>query len=100
MIHVLAIITAKPGLRSEIIARIEENIPAVKAEEGCVEYRPLTDLSPDADNGFGRDTVVIVEKWRDEVCLKNHAAAPHMKRYAEKVKEFIETRDIRILKDI
>lgn len=100
MIHVLAIITAKPGLRAEIIARIEENIPAVKAEEGCIEYRPLTDLSPDAENGFGRDTVVIVEKWRDEVCLKNHAAAPHMKRYAENVKVFIQKRDVRILKDI
>ena len=100
MIHVLAIITAKPGLRTEIIKRIEENIPAVKAEEGCVEYRPLTDLVPDAENGFGRDTVVIVEKWRDEICLKNHAAAPHMQRYAENVKVFIQKRDVRILKDI
>ncbi|HBS1665554.1 putative quinol monooxygenase [Klebsiella quasipneumoniae] len=100
MIHIMAIIKAKPGLRSEIIARIAENIPAVKAEEGCIEYRPLTDLSPDTDNGFGPDTVVIVEKWRDELCLKNHATAPHMKRYAENVKEFIRSRDIRILKDI
>ncbi|EOY4405107.1 TPA: putative quinol monooxygenase [Klebsiella michiganensis] len=100
MIHVLAIITAKPGLRAEIIKRIEENIPAVKAEEGCIEYRPLTDLLADAENGFGPDTVVIVEKWCDEDSLKNHAAAPHMKSYAENVKVFIQKRDVRILKDI
>ena len=100
MIHVLAIITAKPGLRAEIIKHIRENIPSVQAEEGCIEYRPVTDLSPDAENGFGPDTVVIVEKWQDETCLKNHAAAPHMKRYAENVKEFIQKRDVRILKDI
>lgn len=100
MIHVIAIIKAKPGLRNEIIARVQENIPDVISEEGCIEYRPLTDLSPEAATGFGPDTLVIVEKWRDEVCLKNHAAAPHMKRYAEKVKDFILERDIRILKDI
>ncbi|MFT4271136.1 MAG: putative quinol monooxygenase [Pantoea sp.] len=99
MIHVIAIITAKPGLRDEIIARIIDNIPAVKAEDGCIEYRPIIDLSPDAESSFGRDTVVIVENWEDEVCLKKHAASPHMKRYAENVKVFIQKRDVRIMKD-
>lgn len=100
MIHVIAIIKAKPGKRDDIIARVQENIPAVIAEEGCLEYRPVIDLSSEAATGFGADTLVIVEKWRDDICLKNHAASPHMKSYAEKVKDYILERDIRLLKDI
>jgi len=99
MIHVIAIIKAKAGMRDNVISCIQNNIPMVLAEEGCIEYRPLIDLSAEA-SGFGPDTVVIVEKWRDETCLKNHAAAPHMKQYAEKVKDFLLERDIRILRDI
>lgn len=100
MIHVIAIIIAKPGLRDEIIARVQENIPAVIAEEGCIEYRPVIDLATEAATGFGSDTLIIIEKWRDEICLKNHTAAPHMKNYAKKVRDFIQERTIRILKDI
>lgn len=100
MIHVIAIIKARPGMRNAVLSHVEENIPTVTAEEGCIEYRPLIDLSAEAPAGFGPDTLVIVEKWRDEACLKRHAAAAHMKNYAEKVSTFILQRDIRILKDI
>ncbi|NIF22099.1 putative quinol monooxygenase [Candidatus Pantoea multigeneris] len=100
MIHVIAIIKAKPGMRDQIISHVQENIPAVIAEEGCIEYRPVIDLSAEAVTGFGADTLVIIEKWRDETCLKNHSVAPHMKNYAEKVKDFIQERTIHILKDI
>lgn len=98
MIHVIAIITAQPGMRSEIIARVRNNQPQVLAEEGCIEYRPLTD-APNA-SGFGPDTLVIVEKWQDQRCLQQHAAAPHMKNYADSVSAFILQRDIRIMQDI
>ncbi|OSZ08403.1 hypothetical protein BVZ23_22770 [Klebsiella variicola] len=100
MIHVIAIITAKPGLRSEVVSLIENNMRAVRSEKGCIEYTPLIDLSLDAGSGFGRDTVVIVEKWEDEVCLKNHAESSHMKRYAENAKFFIQKREVCILKNI
>ncbi|RVU72097.1 putative quinol monooxygenase [Pantoea dispersa] len=44
MIHVIAIITAKPGLRSEIVALIGNNMRAVRSEKGCIEYTPLIDF--------------------------------------------------------
>lgn len=100
MIHVIAIITAKPGHRDDIIARVRNNMPAVISEEGCIEYRPVVDAASTLSGGFGPDTLVIVEKWRDEHCLKNHAASLHMKHYSDSVKPFIQERDIRILKDI
>ncbi|MEK9776872.1 MAG: antibiotic biosynthesis monooxygenase, partial [Quisquiliibacterium sp.] len=35
MIHVLAIITAKPGQRAAILQAFRDNMPAVHAEQGC-----------------------------------------------------------------
>ena len=99
MIHVIAILKAKTGMRDAIIARVQENLPNVLAEEGCIEYRPLIDSSVDG-SGFGSDTLVIVEKWQDERCLKNHAASSHMKEYGEQVKDLLVERDVRILRDV
>ena len=45
MVHVLAVITAKPGKREEVLANFNANVPAVHAEEGCVEYGAVIDLS-------------------------------------------------------
>ena len=38
MIHVVAVITAKPGMRAAILQAFQANVPAVKAEQGCIEY--------------------------------------------------------------
>jgi quinol monooxygenase YgiN len=99
MIHVVAVITAKPGQREKILQAFHANIPAVKAEKGCIEYGPVVD----AENalGFqtkvGPDTFLVVEKWDSMDALKAHAAAPHMAAYAARVKELIASRTIHIL---
>ncbi|MGZ8269398.1 MAG: putative quinol monooxygenase, partial [Burkholderiales bacterium] len=38
MIHVIAIITAKPGQREKIFEVARANLAAVRAEDGCIEY--------------------------------------------------------------
>jgi quinol monooxygenase YgiN len=43
MIHVTAIITAKPGMREAILREFRANMPAVHAENGCIEYGPAID---------------------------------------------------------
>ena len=99
MIHVIAVITAKPGKREEILRHFRANVPAVKAEQGCIEYGPAID----AENalGFqakvGPDTFLVIEKWESMDALKAHAAAPHMAAYAAKVKDLIASRTIHIL---
>jgi quinol monooxygenase YgiN len=99
MIHVVAVVTAKPGKREEILKHFRANVPAVKAEKGCIEYGPAVD----AENalGFqtkiGPDTFMVVEKWDSMEALKAHAAAPHMAAYAGKVKDMIASRVIHIL---
>ena len=99
MIHVVAVITAKPGKRDEILKHFRANVPAVASEKGCIEYGAAVD----ADNAlpfqtkYGPDTFVVVEKWESMDALKAHAAAPHMAAYGAKTKEHIATRVIHIL---
>jgi quinol monooxygenase YgiN len=99
MIHVIAVITAKPGQREAILQAIRANLPAVRAENGCIEYGPAIDA--DGIGGFqtkaGSDTVFVIEKWADADTLKAHAAAPHMAAYAAKVKDLVASRVIHVL---
>jgi quinol monooxygenase YgiN len=99
MIHVIAIITAKPGQRDNMLAAAKANIPAVLAEDGCLEYAPAIDAEGlgSFQTKFGSDTFVFIEKWRDAQALKAHAAAPHMAAYAAKVKDLIASRVIHVL---
>jgi len=99
MIHVVAIITAKPGQREAILREFRANIPAVRAEDGCIEYGPAIDAEGlgSFQTKFGPDTFVVIEKWRDADALKAHAGAPHMVAYAAKVKDLIASRVIHVL---
>jgi quinol monooxygenase YgiN len=99
MIHVLAIITAKPGKREEILGHFRANMPAVHAEKGCIEYGPAVDAdgAPAIQTAYGPDTFVVIEKWETMDDLKAHGAAPHMAAYAGKTREMIASRTIHIL---
>jgi quinol monooxygenase YgiN len=99
MIHVLAIITAKPGKRAAILEAFRANMPAVHAEKGCIEYGPAIDAEGMGaiQTPFGADTFVVIEKWESLEHLKAHAAAPHMAAYGAKVKDLIQTRVIHVL---
>ena len=99
MIHVIAVITAKPGKREEILGHFRANVPAVLAEKGCVEYGPAIDADPalPVQAKYGPDTFLAIEKWESIEALKAHAAAPHMAAYAAKTRELIASRVIHIL---
>lgn len=99
MIHVIAILTAKPGKREEILGHFRGNVPAVRAEKGCIEYGAAVD----AENAlkfqtkWGPDTFLVIEKWDSMEALQAHAAAPHMVAYAAKTRELMASRVIHIL---
>ena len=99
MIHVIAVITAKPGQRDTILGHFRANMPAVHAEQGCIEYGPAMDAEGMGgfQTKFGPDTFVVIEKWASPEALKAHAAAPHMAAYAAKTKELIASRIIHVL---
>ena len=99
MIHVLAFITAKPGMRGTVLAAFRENMPSVHAEDGCIEYAPATDFidAPDGSPTFGPDSFVVIEKWSSPATLAAHAASPHMAAYGARVREMIATRAVHLL---
>jgi quinol monooxygenase YgiN len=99
MIHVIAVITAKPGKRAEILQHWRQIVPAVRAEKGCIEYGAAIDADPalPVQTKWGPDAFLVIEKWESMDALKAHAAAPHMAAYAAKTREFIASRVIHIL---
>ncbi|HXY99360.1 MAG TPA: putative quinol monooxygenase [Stellaceae bacterium] len=99
MIHVIAVITAKPGQREAILAAFRANMPAVHAEKGCIEYGPAIDAEGVGgfQTKFGPDTFLAIEKWESLEALKAHAVAPHMAAYAAKTKDLIASRVIHVL---
>ena len=99
MIHVVAIVTAQPGQRDAVLEAFRANMPHVHAEDGCIEYVPVTD-TPSAgpmQSPIGEDSFIVLEKWASMDALKAHAAAPHMASYAAKVKPFLAKRIIHVL---
>jgi quinol monooxygenase YgiN len=99
MIHVIAVITTKPGKREEVLKHFRANVPAVRAEKGCIEYGAAVDLQPPlpVQTAYGPDIFVVVEKWESIDALKAHAAAPHMQAYGAKTKELLASRVIHVL---
>jgi quinol monooxygenase YgiN len=102
MIHVLAVITAKPNQRDFVLSAFRANVPAVLAEEGCIEYGAAVDSANPLpfQTAYGPDTFVVIEKWASMEALKAHAAAPHMVAYGAKTKDYLASRVIHILSPI
>lgn len=99
MVHVLAIITTKPGMRAQVLAAFNSNVPNVHDEDGCIEYGATFDAEDAGaiQTKLGDDTFVVVEKWASLDALKAHAAAPHMAAYGVKVKDMLASRIIHVL---
>jgi len=96
MIHVVAILTAKPGQRAALIEAMHGNLAAVRAEAGCIEYGPAID-APGTMASFGEDVVLVMEKWESMAHLMAHAKAPHMAAFGAATKDLVAARAIHIL---
>jgi quinol monooxygenase YgiN len=99
MVHVLAVITAKPGQRAAVLEVFHANVPAVLAEDGCIAYDAVIDVPNfgPVQTPFGPDTFVVIEQWQTPDALRAHGGSPHMAAYAAKVKEMLADRRIHVL---
>ncbi len=99
MIHVIAIITTKPGQRAAVLEAFRANVPNVRAEQGCIEYAAAVDAEPAlaVQTEFGADNFVVIEKWESVETLQAHFKAPHMAAYAEKTRDLVASRVIHVL---
>jgi quinol monooxygenase YgiN len=100
MIHVIASLHIKDGKVAKFLEIFRANIPKVLDEAGCIEYAPTVDvptgLGPQEVNA---NTVTIVEKWDSLDDLLAHLAAPHMLAYAERVKDLVEGKSLKVLQN-
>ena len=102
MIRVVAVITAKPGRRDELLAAFRANVPNVRAEQGCIEYAAHADadgIGP-FQARFGPDAFAVLESWESVQALSAHIATPHMRAYGQKTKDLIASRVIHVLSAI
>jgi len=99
MIHVVAVLTTKPGKREEVLGHFRANVPAVRAEQGCIEYGAAIDADPAPafQTKYGPDSFVVIEKWESIDALVAHSKAPHMQAFGAKVKELLAGRAVHIL---
>jgi quinol monooxygenase YgiN len=99
MIHVLAIVTAKPGLRDAVLKEFRASVSNVHAEKGCIEYGPVIDAegAGSTQTALGPDSFAVIEKWESMEALKAHGAAPHMAAYAAKTRPMVANRVIYML---
>lgn len=99
VVHVVAVITTKPGLRAKVLELFNENVPAVLAEEGCIAYAATIDTenAGPMQARFGDDTFVVIEAWESMAALGAHAVSDHMKAYGAQTKDMLEDRKIHIL---
>ncbi len=102
LLHVVAIITAKPGQRPAVLAAHLENVARVRAEPCCIEYGPVGDIqnAPDVVTPLGPDSFMVLEKWESREALLAHAASDHYKAYVTRVKDLLVSRAIHVLEPI
>ena len=99
MITVIASIHVKPGHTSQFLDIFKSNVPAVLAEEGCIEYYPTVDVKTGLPpQELNENVVTVIEKWENPDALKNHLGTPHMLAYREQVKEIVEKLTVKVLK--
>lgn len=91
MIYVIASIEVKESCKDQFLKIFKANVPAVKAEEGCLMYQPTVDFDSgmDAQKHIPGNVVTIIENWACIECLKKHLAAPHMLKYKQDVKDMV-----------
>ena len=102
MIYVIAALDLHPKQRDAYLDEFRKVMPLVRAEAGCIEYVPATDADTDivSQHKAGADSVVIVEKWESIEALKAHDAAPHMQTFRSRVKDYVRSREIRMLSPV
>lgn len=100
MIHVIATIQVAPGTRDAFLEQFRAVMPHVLAEDGCIEYGPAVDVpTPLAIQEAVRDdVVVVVEKWDSVDALVAHTRTPHMADYRTRVKDYVTSVALQVLR--
>jgi quinol monooxygenase YgiN len=96
MIQIVAILTATPGQRDALLTRFKAVVPAVQAEDGCLEYQPFVDLDSSPEK-YGADSFVVIEKWRDQAAIDAHGKGAALLSFIADVKGILAKIHVHLL---
>ena len=99
MIYVIATIELKEGKRNDYLKRVQQLVPKVRAEKGCLDYGPAVDVPSGikVQIPIRENVVTMVEKWADLKSLESHLSTPHMLEYREDVKGMVAGTKLQVL---
>ncbi len=102
MIQVIATIELKPDCLDKYLAVLHENVPKVKAEEGCLAYEPTVDIDSGlpVQGEIRQNTVTLVEAWVNLDALHAHLKTPHMATYREAAKDYVQNVRLQVLQPV
>jgi quinol monooxygenase YgiN len=99
MIYVVATLVSKQGSRASLLEAFTKVVPAVLAEDGCVEYQAVIDADS-AETRYGEDTFVVLEKWASIEALDAHGKGPILAGFVESAKPYLSTVTVNVLKAV
>lgn len=101
MIHIVAIVTAKPGMRQAILDALIPIVPTIHSEAGCLEYTIVSDAdrvgAMHRQTRLGPDTFVLIEKWKTFDDVVAHSKADFVSEYFEKVEGLTSHQEVHFL---
>ncbi len=99
MIHIIATIKVKTGMREAYLGILKANVPNVLAEKGCIAYVPTVDVESGipVQVELRPDVVTLVEAWESLADLQVHLKTPHMLAYRERVKDIVKNISLHVL---
>jgi len=102
MIQVIATVELRPDCLDEYLAVLHENVPKVKAEEGCLAYEPTLDVDSGlpVQGKIRQNTVTLVEAWVNLDALHAHLKTPHMATYREAAKDYVQNVRLQVLQPV
>ena len=92
MIQVVTTVELLPDCLDNFLSLLNETVPRVIAEEGCLAYVPMVDvdIGLPTQGKIRRNTVTLVESWVDLDALHAHLRAPHMASFREAAKDYAQ----------
>lgn len=91
MILVVTTVELLSDCLDDFLLILNETVPRVTAEEGCLAYAPMVDV----DSGMPtqvelrQNTITLVEAWFNLGALHAHLKAPHMTSFREAAKDYV-----------
>ncbi len=102
MIKVVTTVEILPDCLDDFLFVLNENIPRVKAEEGCLAYDAMLDIASalPTQGKLRPNTVTLIEAWANLDTLYAHLHTPHMISFREVAQDYVQDIVHRVLRPL